>query len=198
MIGFEKYNNIQFHDLSHLYWGKYPYKVLVPFQEPLTRWQNKRKEEELRLEKLTKFPPGNVPHRFVKTSSGFNFFFEELTDTIDFIDNNPQSSQVWRPHSEEAVDRLSDAKVRIRGTLFWGKYRWCMTFKCPDITDEEHIDEWVSEHFEGSEDDRIYYVFSSPRKLYLNSEIDVLTVKVGAGEFVKSVEYAVLTSENLT
>lgn len=195
MNGFDKHSKIKYNDLNHLYWGKFSYRVFIPFETPTTKWQKDRGDVENNLRSLISWPAAETLYRSVITSGGFNFYFMDETTASSFIDANHMVAEVWRPHSKKAIGILADAKARIRTVPYWGKYKWCITFGKITIADERELDDWVTDHFEGVEDDRRFYVFANPRKLYLNDELDALAVKVGVGEYVKSIEYAVISSD---
>lgn len=200
MTSFDKHDSILYSDLSRLFWGIYPYRVFLPYDEAI-RWKHDKQKHTIQNRLWNKMipAPDSVERKYLYNFKGISAFFVTEADAANFIDQNQELvTEVHRPHHDAALSVLADHKIRIRKTLFWNQYRWCVIFKNVKTTAEEnYIDEWVESHFEGVEpsENRVYNSHGFPRKLYLNSENDTIAVKVSLSEHIRALEYAMLVEE---
>lgn len=200
---FDQHAGVSYNDISHLYWGKFPFKVVLPFEFPLPADRivsGKREKETTKILSKTVLPAeGNVFKKII-TAKGIQFFFEDAEIACQFVsDNVSLVGAVYRPRDETQISLLSDRKIRLREILYWGKYRWCITFSANRKAEQEdETDSWITEHFdhEDNGEGRYMYCYANSRKLYLIENNDAIAVRIALSDQIKSIEYCILHEDN--
>ncbi len=203
---FDVHERITYEDLTHLYWGAYPFRVTVEARPRLSlRWMKSDQNlsyADVRdmmtdlLEEL-KFTDPKGTHCRRKTSTGFNFFFETQEEAARFIDDNVFFvSTVVRPKAQSHLDYLCDneehCEVEIREQLFWNRYRFCVHLKSPKTDDDEDIFDYRQRCLGGDRDRSMLNCSGNDHKLYLRDRNDVIATKLALGMLVVGVTKAVL------
>lgn len=203
MPEFDKHPHIRYTNLDHLYWGEYAYRVSI--EVPLSQRQRCRKSASVR--RLRDAILDEIEHDmdvvYRMKAFGFNFFFSDPVEAERFIDDNAEKiDEVVRPLSLGDIDVLRDRRVRLRESLYYGKFRWCVTFggnpwfmQC--MTTQE-VDDFIAQTF--SERDPTTYRYKhrkhSPRKLYLRDDADVVLVRLSIEEAnISAIEQVKLREE---
>lgn len=205
--GFDRHPHVKYHDLTHLYWSVFPYKVVCATAKSASAYKTHRAfmEAKSRIQRqLVEPDPVNVWFFRTTGGNGINHFFKEESDALAFIDTNVALvTEVHRPRRAQDVTVMAaDNKVRVRPTLYYGRYHWCVTLATQTMREDGAVDacdEWVEEYFTLSRtqepDVRVFYSYSGTRKLYLRDEADVIAAKIALSEHVRGVERCVLQSE---
>lgn len=180
---------IKYEILSHLYWGKYCYKVLVPFRYPVHRFREARRIEELSLLAGKIVEPENDSWYSSVNSAGKSYYFDNDADALEFIETNKDHiSVVVAPDENCDARKISDPQIRVRKRLYWDMYKISVQFKSKSNTDL--IDGWIEEFFDienHNNDGRFYYNYNACRKLFLNDASDLLAVQIALGEHISHV-----------
>lgn len=203
--------------ISHLYWGKYPYKVVLsvpvePFKDN-TPWHYRVEAIHLAVKANVVRSEGVKCRQEANTPS---YFFESEDEADDFISANLGLVKTYyRPENDAQIEVLADEKLRARKTLYFGRYRWCITMKPRYREGENHeIDEWIENYFDldrpkidvpldkgGSrtaENHRVLYNYYWARTVYVNDLADVCAIKMSLSTLVKTTHCALLPGEAVT
>lgn len=195
---FDQHPHIAYSDITHLFWGIYPYKIVIPYRlgTMKTYWSKEFRQEMTNREENAIIFPGEETIYYQNRSRQITcFFFENSLDAMKFItDNKNIISEVCRPRSNAMVDKLSDPKIRVRNNLFHGIYRWKMQFKVTEQNGEEiqKLDEWTANN---SDVDHRYITNKKSRTIYMNSEHDLVMLKLTFADTMNSITTCVLHNE---
>lgn len=205
-------------DTPHLFWGKYPYRAVVKMPRDQAGFQSLapyyvacRQQAKSLL---------NVSPDVKKRVEGnkISFFFYTANDLGDFVaDNFKYVTSVTKPLAASHTILLDDPTVRVRKTMFFGKYRWKMTMRtqAAHYTRNEVLDSWIEDYFgiteftfapntyvligrpivKWAETDRVRYNYYHNRVIYLADLTDAVAVKIGLSDHISSVVECVLKNE---
>lgn len=200
-------------NISHLFWGKYPYKVTLRI--PVRRFTENESWHH-RIEAIHKAILDTVKgSKGVKTRQEANtpsYFFMTMEEAQAFIDLNSEVvAELHRPASAAQTVMLADEKLRVRKSLFFGKFRWAVIMRCSYREDGmNEADSWIEDYFEldrpvtivnevgkpkWTENDRSRYNYYWTRAIYVNDLADVVAIKLALSQYVKSTLCVVLTTE---
>lgn len=213
----DKYKHIKYRATSHKFWRRFPYKVIVAYKDggipqPPSRYvatwwheyiverSQAKKQRRAYIKSFAKYLPDADLFTRVDTAKTVNFFFVNEADTEHFVDSIKEKvSEVWRPSSAAHVAAMADHKVKVRKSLFHGRYRWCVVYqKLYDDKSSEFL-EWEALYFRNEEDERdqerSYLFMGAQYRLYLRDETDVVFTKLGTSDIIDRIEKVVLESE---
>jgi hypothetical protein len=200
--------SIKIKNITHLFWGKYPYKVTltVPVPEiesPL--WHHKIAATDKAIRETVKDRKGVKCRSEANTPS---YFFMTLPEAEAFIKANHEiATTLFKPTSDEQIVQLADEKLRFRKSLYFNQYRWAVILKTTyreGAMDE--ADAWVEDYFDldpGGDDirfvssERVRYNYYWTRAIYVNELADVIAAKIALSQYVKSTLCCVLPGEEL-
>jgi hypothetical protein len=203
--------NLRRGSTTHLFFGKYPYKVsvLVPYNARPNRWglsgEELKKYQRRREEFLTDFIrpglPSSKTYRLYGTQQNLiSIFFINEADAQTFI-KGPAKSHIYKYHAPSTPDELAviqsrdnSTKIRVRYSLFHRAYRWCVIFKFMPLAEADNIRSWAHDVF-GSSQDRSYLSGEFSVRLFLSDEADVLIVLLAFQNDISQVEKVILKSE---
>lgn len=201
--------------ITHLYWGKYPYKVTlfvpVPGLKKEMPWHHRTEAIHRAIRESVVGTDGLKCRMEAQTPS---YFFTDPDAAEDFIAANlGLVKRFFRPESDEQIEMLSgDAKKRARKSLFFGRFRWCVVMRPNYRTDgNEECDEWIEDYFglepvklpskdpmgvrKYAENDRALYNYYWSRTVYVNDLADVCAIKLSLSNHVHQTLCAVLPGE---
>jgi hypothetical protein len=151
------------------------------------------------LEYLAKLPEDSYRTRS-NTPRLFVYMADEQQAQAFFDTWKHLICEVACPRSQTDLDTLlDDAKVRIRASLYWGRYRWCLNLKgIIRHKQAQEIDTWVQEVF-GKETrdlfDTLHLKLSYPSKVFFATENDAIMFRIAFSEHVSSFEKILLKKE---
>ncbi len=96
-----------------------------------------------------------------------------------------------------AVESKTRVQTAIRETLYWAKYRYCVTLRPDDEkTQLTDIAEWLADYAAlNPDEDRMMISYSTPRRIYFLDENDLLYFKLVFHSSIRFIEKALLTKE---
>lgn len=199
---FDEHPSVNYQDLTHLFWGKYPYRVTVMVQGD---FKSETHRVQAREAMLNGFNLDGVPHKRRVEGNRASLFFEEPEAARIFIAENASVVvEVVRPRSINDISVMTDRKVRVRPTLFFDRYKWMVKFQTTMFpgacASALACDQWVENFLAISETRRGYgeiegralYSYAKTRVLYLNEIADVVAAKIALYDYVTSIEECVL------
>jgi hypothetical protein len=176
-MDFDRHESVNYKPISALYWGEYPYKVVISYPKrsansqhyfpvtpggSLSRFvvgsgnsivERVAKDRRKRNNFLAKLKKSCLSENWkvMDNQAGFSFFFKSKEEALDFIDlHTKHIREVFRPDNDDYVNLLlSDTFVIIRKSLFWNKFEWSILFK--RVYDQDalaHIDHVITNRFE--------------------------------------------------
>lgn len=200
---------INYIPLSKLFFRKYAYKVEVHLERYITKKQASyygfMKYPGLRWEHalgVAKIACEDIQGTYKTRRQGpfCAFYFENEDDALSFTaQSKPFISEIVAPMNDDERDTLlDDATVRIRKTLFWGKYRWSVQLKW--MQDEEwanlrELAEVTYPQPAEQPDIRCHLDGGYPRRAYFNDQNDLLQFRIMASDHLYKIEKAVLREE---
>lgn len=204
-------------EATHLFWGEYPYKVLIALPIKLADFKSSGPYFVAcrQAAKSLIFDTADYKQRietnkvslFFKTEASFEFFIENNRSLI---------RKVCKPSSDIAMKAMLDRKIRVRPSLFFYKFRWKITMTASYRRVEEAnapIDSWIEDYFDierpiikkggplnqvlasSVSNDRIHYSYNNARVVYVNSVSDAVAVKIGLSDYIADIAECLLTSE---
>jgi hypothetical protein len=205
---------IKYIDSTHLFWKRYPYKVALSLprdfvwkQSPLVDWfHNMEQLQRVRRSysrKYAPFCPDDLSMwRMSTCTRSINFFFVHEGDTSHFIDAaHSVIRNVHRPVTDDVLAVMrTDSSAIVRKHLFWGQYRWCVTFRALTEDQQSEIQTWttkalINTRVDGVLGDRHSWSIGDVVRLYLADDNDVLVIKLGYASRISRIDRVILTSE---
>jgi hypothetical protein len=204
-----EHSYVNYIPLTKLFFRKYAYKVEVH----LERYLSKR---EANCFEFTRFPSrrwaygADVAAAACEEIAGTyktrrqgafcSFYFETENDALTFVETSkPFITEIVAPMSdEERTTLIDDATVRIRKTLFWGKYRWMVRLRWMREDEWDSLIELAEGAYptpEGQEIPRCTLQGGYPLRAFFNDQNDMLQFRIMASENVFQIEKAVLREE---
>jgi hypothetical protein len=198
---------IQYKNISHLFWGKYTHKVIVGVSTKRDRYGRsntataKRMKEELSI--LRHCPVDTTLWKSASHSTYVVVFLQTQEDANHLISNvKEQVLEVWQPVSDSQIKLLSeDHKIVVRDKLFYGTFDWCVTCHILNKEARRELIDWAVEYFSLEESfitERLHFSDGRHIKFYLREESDVLIVKIAQSDAVRKIEKVVLTNTLIT
>ena len=200
---------INYLPLSKLFFRKYSYKVEVHLERyiskkqtnlpdfvkfPIRRWAYGVYVAKSACEDIT------GTYKFRRQGSFCAFYFENEEDALTFIEpNKPFITEIVAPKSDdERKALLDDATIRIRKSLFWGKYRWSVRLRWMQEEEWSSLKELAQGAYptpEGQETPRCTLEGGYPQRAFFNDQNDVLQFRIIAADNLVQIEKAVLREE---
>lgn len=200
---------IIYHDTIKPFYGSYPYKISIRNPPDAVLHTLKGREKRMAFYKKVKQQCANVGQtlgkwRSIRGDHCVNLFFT-CQDDVDIVVDMMREhvTDLHRPrHANDHQTMLSSQNVNVRKRLYWDNYRYCVIFKYHhSYTKMDELDSWVETTFDVSgtafpgDNPNAYFSYSDPRRLYLNSESDVLMVKFAYTSEIKRIEKVILKKE---
>lgn len=205
---FDKHDTIKYNDLSRPFWGRYVFKVVVnhPKSPPGKFWEPENQEKRNAFHQSVLSCCDDLIHdwRVMRGNDCTNLFFEDAATASLVIDRlRDHVSVVFRPINEKSKQLLlRDQRSVCREKLFWNMFKWCIVFR-NTLDDAINADQCIDGLFKGEisgrdyplDDDRLFYSFTSPRRLYLRSETDLMFVMFAGSELIQRIEHVILKKD---
>ena len=198
--------------ITRFFFKKYPYRVTYaaeaysekfdePEGNPKLRWRTsgRRILQGLDLK-------GDATDRNTEGFCALFFQFEEdAVAAVQIIGKYVSSVAGPRNQAERdvlAIDSKTRVQTVIRPTLFWAKYRYCITLRA-NVDDKnqgksqlEEIANWLSDFSAMNPDeDRLMISYSTPRRVYFSDENDLLYFKLVFHSSILSIQKTLLSKE---
>jgi len=194
---FDTIPNIQYNDITVLFWKKYPYRVTVKYDVPYPYFSASYEnyddwrtvinqyiqDRNCFIREINKSCPND---NWKKSTFGadcrFHYYFLSRDDAQHFIKKNKKYiTVVYRPSAQSDIDTLKVESYYdrlVRDSLFWNKYKYCVEFKYLTIDACQEVDDHIlNVTFRGRKNSkRYYYPFSNRRRLYLTKEEDIIMI----------------------
>ena len=127
-------------------------------------------------------------------------FEEDAVAAVQIIGKYVSSVAGPRNQAERdilAIDSKTRVQTVIRETLFWAKYRYCVTLREGDDKIQlEEIANWLSDFSAmNPDDDRLMISYSTPRRVYFADENDLLYFKLVFHTSISSIQKTLLSKE---
>lgn len=185
--------------ISHLYWGKFAYKIETtnPFDN-LGIKSFETLSDRCRAFKAKCYRHLPAKTKDWKTTKKWNsphFYFKFKSDADHFLKNNHKRIRVayaLRQDIDPAV--FVTLSGPLRATLYFQRYRHCVEFKEMDLLVKAELDNWVDEIF-GESLEVSRYTPRGVRKLYLKDENDILLVRLAFSNLISKIQTITLRSE---
>jgi hypothetical protein len=215
----EKYSYISWRPITHLFWGKYPYKVetIYPargFRTTPAAYNLVRKiflgaivnTDRLRYQRvIAKFrktcerhvPDDRACWKSLETETAFHFYFVHRADMLRFVAGNAHKVRVvHEPVTTADVTRLAGTtNTYLRATRFFDTYSYRVLFRGLTAEVTEELDGWVLALFGRSGEQAKYNAFGK-RCLYLSNENDILLTRLAFSQYILRVEQVILRSDD--
>lgn len=201
------------------FYGSYPFKIMI--NDPVPRpvfpggfyYSNKAHQRDLEefrqarqifmRKRCRTITAAKTDWRWMDNNGAktISYFFKNAEDAMSFCEKNKTHiKSITRPlnlrevevHNELGED---NAKLVVRDTLFWNKYRYCIHIKKTDEARDAADDFWANHVKPHADLDRAMYNFDRDRRLYLNDARDVFYARMGIGQYFKTFQKAILKSE---
>lgn len=141
-------------------------------------------------------PTGDVK---VRHQGGYlSVYFNDINDVLRSVDTlRAYVISVATPASDREFEAMaSDTRIEIRDNLYWGKYRWAVTFKSLDMDQAKEVADWINNfRAMNGEEDRSFISFSNPPRAYFTDENDLFYFRVVFYHLMSRIEKAVLKKE---
>jgi hypothetical protein len=199
---------INYIPLSKLFFRKYSYKVEVHLERYISKKQANSTFAQCPGRRgaygvyVAEAACEDITGTYKKRRQGqfCSFYFENEEDALTFIEpNKPFITEIVAPMSdEERTALLDDATIRIRNTLFWGKYRWSVRLRWMKEEEWSGLKELVEGTYptpEGQDTPRCTLEGGYPQRAYFNDHNDVLQFRIMAADNLVQIEQAVLREE---
>jgi hypothetical protein len=223
----DKYPHIKYRSIDHLFWHTYPYKVCllnearkrrnpvtwVAHQTSWLDYNRRRREQRVKrkryLTAIRRVLHAATDYRLINGHHHVMVYFRHEEDAARFIDRaHRRVFEVYRPGSDaQHALLLADHKIKLRPTLFYNRYRWCVVFHAALWNEREsELFEWEALYFatpfvedddvcDGREMERGFFSVGNQNRLYLRDEKDVILTKLGNSDIIDRIEKVVLVSE---
>lgn len=167
----ENLPHVAIHDIDHLYWGRFPYRILLRLdrrgREAVRNFNELRKvntrdwklfgeaaravtraRNRLRT-RLSSFCPNTSTWRCASAGNGLAFYFENASDAQVLLDSAGDLVRIVnRPRTAVEIEALrANRRMRIRDRLFWNAYRWRIVFRIDGVAIRNEVDRWVNDMF---------------------------------------------------
>lgn len=178
---------------NKIFWNSFLYKIhaYVP------NWIPER-QQGIIIGKMTLYcPSDNTDWKLQTLANGAYFYFKDKQSMEYFVDNNdPYISAIYVPFREDDIKNLQKTEdghfPTLRKTLWFGIFKYKITFKNIPQNRETALDEWAEEFFESSNSKRHLYVYNKRRVLYLNDDTDVFMSTMAHKDIISRIEIALL------
>lgn len=179
-------------EISKLYWNRFAYKVEVGYARHGD------------FHTFFKHVPDltEVDHRTRREGRRFAVYFVDEQDAVAYANafaGTPYALAIAGPVNTQALSTLrGDAKARIRKTLFWGQYRWCVNISWRESRKIVEMRNWVQELLINEPKDaapRCLVATTYPYRVFFRDEADVILFKMIYAECFASIEVVVLREE---
>jgi len=212
--------NIPFTPTEHLYWNKFPYRVLVANPGLSYRWGEKtfasrfiinaasRKQYDkevqclYRLRRYLAKTLASNDDSIRINSMGWSVYcyFERAEDVQKFIDEHDKNLVIIReimgPNSSEDLATLHDIpNVILRDQLFHGRFGWRIKFKHDSQHQKESFVKWYTSYFDKDYERAYLQNTNKVCILFLRDEDDVFITKLASGH-IRKIEQVKLLNKN--
>lgn len=214
-----KYPQISWRPITHLFWGRFPFKVET--QYPARRFRafpvnytHVRKDsllhmigiDRLRYQRvvasfrkacLRHTPDDRTLWKSLETETSFHYYFMRRADMLRFVAGNAKKiRRVYEPAAVADIARLTGTKYTfLRPTLFFNRYSYRVVFRTMPFEKVEELDAWVRALFVDRAQAK-YNEFGR-RCLYLSNENDILLTRLAFSQYISRVEQVILRSDPL-
>jgi hypothetical protein len=204
---FDEISSVEYKDISRLYYGKYPYKVLIwgkakisDIPSPLWHW-NSAISKSLTINrnhysKLKEYCSNNIKdlwHSQNNSTKTFSFFFYNRDDAKDFIKIHQEFVlYVHRARNQNEVDVLSvHSRRELRDILYWNRFKYAIDFY---EEDNDQLDKDILSIFPNKRKNssRFRLIMNKKRRLLLNDENDLLYVYIALSDKIEKQSEAIL------
>lgn len=169
-LRFDSLPHVAVHDIDHLYWGRFPYRILLRLdrrgREAVRHLNSLRKfntrdwkmfgeaaravtrsRNRLRTRLISYCPSNPSTWRSASAGNGLAFYFENAADAQNLLDSAGDLVRVVnRPRTPVEIEALrANRRMRIRDRLFWNAYRWRIVFRIDGVAIRNEVDRWVTD-----------------------------------------------------
>jgi hypothetical protein len=141
-------------------------------------------------------PKDKTVWKLYETQTSMHFYFLHKDDMERFIaGNKTRIRAIYQPFDVAVIQVLADGKnVFLRHTLYYDRYRYCMSFRGMTKVQRQELDAWVVDFF-GDDRERYKYNRFGKRRLYLNVEDDILFLQLAFKSLILRVDKIILKTE---